>query len=61
MLVLKDVLDLVQNLVLLGGRVPTRQVHYRQYQVVTVDRNLSMALAPPSDVAPLGRAKLFLQ
>ena len=31
MLVLKDVLDLVQKLVLQGGgRVPTRQVPYRQ-------------------------------
>ena len=48
MLVLKDVLDLVQHLVLQGGRVPTRQVPYRQtmnlvYQV-QLNKNASFAI-----------------
>ena len=42
MLVLKDVLNMVKNLVLQGGgaRVPTRQVPYRQKHVLFKSENL---------------------
>ena len=40
MLVFKDVLHLVQNVVLQGGRVPTRKVPYRQ------NRHMSVKIYP---------------